>query len=71
MIIPLLLLETLLFAQNRTISGKVVSSKDNTPVLGATISVKGTTHGASTSTDGSFSISPRGQGHFRVVIYWF
>ena len=60
LIIPLLLLGTLLFAQTRIITGKVMSSKDNTPVPGATISVKGTTKGASTLNDGSFSISAPG-----------
>ena len=57
LIIPLLFLGTLLVAQKRTITGKVISSNANTPVPGATISVKGTTQGVSTSTDGSFSIS--------------
>ena len=57
LIIPLLLSGTLLFAQTRIITGKVLSSKDNTPVPGATISVKGTTRGVSTLNDGSFSIS--------------
>jgi len=60
LVIPLLLLGTLLFAQNRTITGKVMSSKDNTPVPGATISVKGTSHGTSSLTDGSFSIAAPG-----------
>ena len=55
--IALLLLGTSLFAQNRTITGKVISSKDNSPVPGATISVKGTTRGTSTLNDGSFTIS--------------
>jgi TonB-linked SusC/RagA family outer membrane protein len=62
LIIPFLLLGTLLFAQNRTITGKVMSSKDNTPIVGVTISVKGTTQGVSTVTDGSFSIAaPKGR----------
>ena len=56
LIIPLLLLGTLLFAQTRTITGKVMSLIDDTPVSGATISVKGTTQGVTTRADGSFSI---------------
>ncbi len=53
----LLLYGTALLAQNRTITGKVVSAKDNVALASATISVKGTTAGTSTASDGSFSIS--------------
>ncbi|MEO8766099.1 MAG: SusC/RagA family TonB-linked outer membrane protein [Ginsengibacter sp.] len=56
LILPLLLFGTFLFAQNRTITGKILSAKDNSPVAGATIAVKGTTKGVSTSADGSFNI---------------
>jgi TonB-linked SusC/RagA family outer membrane protein len=55
-IIPLLLYATCLFAQTRTITGKVITSKDNAAVSGATVSIKGTTQGVSTLSDGSFSI---------------
>ncbi len=53
----LLLYGTVLLAQNRTISGKVVSIKDNSGVVGATVSIRGTTTATSSGTDGSFSIS--------------
>jgi TonB-linked SusC/RagA family outer membrane protein len=53
----LLLCGTALFSQDRTISGKVVSMKDNAGVVSATISIKGTTTGTSTASDGSFSLS--------------
>jgi len=56
LIIPSLLLGTLLFAQDRTITGKVVSLKDSLGVAGASISVKGKTIGTSTGADGSFSV---------------
>lgn len=57
-----LLCGTALVAQNRTITGKVVSTKENAGVVGATIAVKGTTTGTSTSSDGSFSIqAPTGR----------
>src|SRR4051812_8857432 len=55
--ISFLLWGTFLFAQNRIISGKVVSSKDNAGLAGVTISVKGTTTAVSTSADVSFTIS--------------
>ena len=47
----------LLFAQNRTITGKVTHSGDQANVIGATITVKGTSQATTTSTDGSFSLS--------------
>ena len=47
---------TLALAQDRTITGKVVD-KDGQPVPGATVIVKGTTTGASTKADGTFSLN--------------
>ncbi|HVI43573.1 MAG TPA: TonB-dependent receptor [Chitinophaga sp.] len=44
------------FAQNRTITGKVTDGKDGSPIPGATIQVKGTSKGAATAPDGSFSL---------------
>ena len=62
LIIPILLLGTLLFAQDRTITGRVVSTKDNSGVTGVTITVKGRATGTSTAQDGSFSIvAPAGR----------
>jgi len=59
LIIPLLFLATSLFAQNRKIDGKIVG-KNNEPLAGASISVKGTNIGASSKDDGSFSIDAKG-----------
>src|SRR3954463_10515417 len=44
-------------AQNRKISGKIISAKDNAPVAGATISVKGKSQSVAAGTDGSFSLN--------------
>ena len=52
-----LLCGAIAIAQNRTISGKIVSNKENTAVVGASITIKGTTTGTSSAADGSFSIS--------------
>ncbi|WP_211217472.1 SusC/RagA family TonB-linked outer membrane protein [Segetibacter koreensis] len=57
LIIPLLFFGTLLFAQNRTITGTVLSRSDNSPISSATIAVKGSTKGVSASSNGNFSIS--------------
>src|ERR1700730_8995352 len=54
--IPLLLWGTFLFAQNRTITGKVTSSRDGAPVGGVTISLRGSSVAAATTADGSFSL---------------
>jgi TonB-linked SusC/RagA family outer membrane protein len=47
---------TQLFAQNRTITGKVTDEK-GTAVPNAAVTVKGTTIGTSTAADGTFSLS--------------
>lgn len=45
------------FAQDRTVTGKVIDSKDGSPVSGASVQVKGTRTGTSTRPDGTFSLS--------------
>ncbi|HRH58950.1 MAG TPA: TonB-dependent receptor plug domain-containing protein, partial [Chitinophagaceae bacterium] len=44
-------------AQTRTLKGKVVSATGNAAVPGASVLVKGTTSGAATGADGSFSFN--------------
>jgi TonB-linked SusC/RagA family outer membrane protein len=44
-------------AQTRTVKGKVTSSKDNQPVAGATISVKGSSVNTTSKEDGSFTLT--------------
>ncbi|MCG7860141.1 carboxypeptidase-like regulatory domain-containing protein, partial [Flavihumibacter sediminis] len=45
------------YAQTKTISGKVTDSKDGSPIVGATVLVKGTSSGVQTGADGSFTIT--------------
>lgn len=45
-----------LFAQDRTVTGKVTDSKDGTPVIGASVVPKGSKTGTTTGSDGSFTI---------------
>ena len=47
-------------AQDRTISGKVTSSEDGSPLPGVSVSVKGSTRGATTNSDGTYKISVSG-----------
>ena len=46
-----------LFAQNRTVTGKVTSSEDGGGLPGVSISAKGSNKGTTSSVDGSYSIS--------------
>ncbi|MDR0537620.1 MAG: TonB-dependent receptor [Tannerellaceae bacterium] len=45
------------FAQTARVSGKVLSSDDGEPVIGASVMVKGTTTGAVTDLDGKFTLN--------------
>lgn len=56
------------FAQ-RTVVGTVTSSTDNSPLIGATILVKGTDSGTITDIDGSYSIRLTGNDAVLVVSY--
>ncbi|GAO45054.1 SusC/RagA family TonB-linked outer membrane protein [Flavihumibacter petaseus] len=54
----LLLLCSAIQAQDqRVISGKITDQKDGSPIVGATVTVKGSTQGVSTGADGTFKIS--------------
>ncbi len=57
------------FAQNRVVTGTVISNEDNLGVPGATVLVKGTTIGTATDLDGKYSISvPAGSN---VLVFSF
>lgn len=45
------------FAQEKVVIGKVVDSKDNTPLPGANLLIKGTNHGTVSDANGTFSIN--------------
>ena len=46
----------ILFAQNKTLTGKVTDSKTNEPMVGATVRVKGTQVGSVTDAGGNFKL---------------
>ncbi|HRI00183.1 MAG TPA: TonB-dependent receptor [Saprospiraceae bacterium] len=49
-----------LWAQEMTITGKIMDSKDNSPIIGATVTILNTTRGTVSDADGKFSIlAPR------------
>lgn len=56
-------------AQQKNVTGTVISADDNLPIIGATVHIKGTTTGVTTDLDGKFSI-PTDEGStlvFRFV----
>src|SRR6516165_2916352 len=52
-----LLINSIAFAQNRTVTGKVTDTKDGSPLQGVSVIPKGSTKGTTTTADGSFRIS--------------
>jgi len=50
-------LPALVFGQQRTVSGKVIDSKDNSPLVDATVSVVGKSVSAKTNSTGAFTIN--------------
>jgi len=58
-----------LSAQNRTLSGTVISSEDNLPLPGVTVVVENTTVGTATDIDGKFSIPYKPE--YKVLIITF
>jgi TonB-linked SusC/RagA family outer membrane protein len=55
--IPVLFLCFTVNAQTRSLKGKVVSSENNQPIIGASVQVKGKTIGTTTNNDGSFTLN--------------
>lgn len=55
----LLLTLPLLSLAQRPVSGKVISTKDQAPVVGVSVMIKGSNTGTSTGNDGSFTINAR------------
>ena len=53
--LPLIFMAQLTFAQ-QTITGTVVENVKNEPLIGASVTVTGTTTGAVTDLDGKFSL---------------
>jgi TonB-linked SusC/RagA family outer membrane protein len=65
----LLLSITQVFAQNRTVTGTVTAKEDGLPIPGVTVKVKGTTNGASTTSNGKFVLSSVPEGAVLQFIF--
>lgn len=63
------MLGTLVWAQSRQVQGTVVSAEDNQPLPGVNILVQGTTKGAVTDANGSFSIELTGSENTLVFSF--
>lgn len=59
MMFVLLLCSLHLFAQDKTVTGKVTDEKDGSPLPGVSVTVKGTNIGTTTEANGTFSLSVR------------
>ncbi|MFC2110172.1 SusC/RagA family TonB-linked outer membrane protein [Bacteroidota bacterium] len=64
-----ILTSTYINAQERSISGTVVSNEDGVPLPGVNIVVKGTSNGASTDFDGNYSIAVSNNNAVLVFSY--
>ncbi|HEY0111046.1 MAG TPA: carboxypeptidase-like regulatory domain-containing protein, partial [Fibrella sp.] len=72
-LIGVLLLPLFLSAQNTpvinsTVSGKVVDARTNKKLIGATVSIKGTTNGAPTNENGQFTLITGQTLPFTVIV---
>jgi len=57
MALMLMVLAMNVFAQGKTVTGKVTDSKDGTPVANASVTIKGTSQGTTTDAGGNFRIT--------------
>jgi iron complex outermembrane receptor protein len=57
------------FAQERTVTGKVTDAKDGAPLVAASITTKGSNKGTTTSVNGTFSIKVSGNATTLVISY--
>jgi TonB-linked SusC/RagA family outer membrane protein len=58
----LVLVTSMAWAQERTVTGKVTSSEDGSALPGVNVVLKGTTNGTVTDVDGKYSLSISGSG---------
>ncbi|NLO70495.1 MAG: TonB-dependent receptor plug domain-containing protein [Porphyromonadaceae bacterium] len=64
----LFLISTSLFAQKGSIKGKVIDSADNEPLIGASVTISGTTTGGATDFDGNYTITNLDPGTYTLSV---
>jgi iron complex outermembrane receptor protein len=62
------LVTTIAMAQKGTISGSINDANNGDPLLGANVIIKETSQGASTDTDGHFTISRVNPGNYTLIV---
>jgi len=65
----LLLFTTASFAQQKTVTGKILGDKDKQPIYGATVTVKGSNVATQTGADGTFRITVPNNNSVLVVTF--
>ena len=64
-----MLVSSELWAQERTISGKVTSTEDGSPLPGVNVVLKGTTRGSVTDADGIYQVGVPAEGGTLVFTF--
>src|SRR2546423_9689247 len=67
--VVLLLITLLTFSQSKTVTGKVTDPKDNSPLAGVSVQVKGTSIGAVSDENGNFTITAPSNSSTLVFSY--
>lgn len=68
-LVGVLFSSSLLYAQDRSVSGNVTSSDDGSPIPGANVLIKGTTTGTVTDIDGNYKLTVPTDGTTLVISF--
>lgn len=68
-LVGVLFSSSLLYAQDRTVSGNVTSADDGSPIPGANVLILGTTSGAVTDVDGNYKLAVPSDGATLVISF--
>ena len=59
---------SIIFAQNGSISGKIIDAQSQEPLIGASVVLNGTTSGNATNLDGDYSIQNISPGTYTLTV---
>ena len=68
MMLPLFFIGTIVWAQNRPLTGTVKNSENGAAIVGASVVIKGTTKGTVTNVDGKFTLDVPTKGTNNVLV---
>jgi len=68
MMLPLFFIGTIVWAQNRPLTGTVKNSENGAAIVGASVVIKGTTKGTVTNNDGKFTLDVPTKGTNNVLV---